>query len=479
MFPTSKLNGTLLTRTAMGVALALGGMSALAITATPALAAKKPATPAAPKMNWSKPFQTAAAPVSNAIEASRVRADVVAAKAQVAAADAALRAASTNAARAQGRTARDAAIAALGATLTPEKTLLETAFAVVTNPDDRYTAGQLAVNLGSLALDLPLQRRGIASMIDSGKVSAAELPKMQFFLGSLAYDAKDYAAARPALTAAVDAGYHDNDADALLADAYIQDNQAAQGLVMLQRAIDGAKSRGIAPPANWYRRGLGVAYKAKLNDQANGFSMGLVEAYPNTENWAGAITVLREIAHYPAQEELDLMRLMERTKSYTEERDYIEHIQSADPRRLPGEALRVVEAGLAAGKLKANDIFVAEAKSMSAARITADRASLPGLERDARAATAPVVTLMAAGDAFLSYGDAAKAEGFYNAALAKPGVDTARVLTRLGIAQFDLGKYADARATFANVTGPRKPMADLWAVYAKQKAAPPAAAPAA
>lgn len=479
MFPTSKLNGTLLTRTAMGFALALGGMSALAITATPALAAKKPATPAAQKMNWSKPFQTAAGPVSNAIEAAKARADVVAAKGAVTAADTALRQASTNTARTQARAARDAAIVGLGATLTAEKTQLESAFAVVANPDDRYTAGQLAVNLGSLAMDVALQRRGIAAMIESGKVTAVELPKMQFYLGSLAYDAKDYAAARTSLTAAVDGGYHDNDADALLADAYIQDNQSAQGLVMLQRAIDGAKSRGVAPPANWYRRGLGVAYKAKLYDQANAFSMGLVDAYPNTENWAGAITVLREVAHYPAQEVLDLMRLMERTKSYQEERDYIEHIQSADPRRLPGESLRVIEAGLAVGKLKANDVFVAEAKSMSTTRIATDRASLPGLERDARAGTATVATLMAAGDAFLSYGEGAKAEGFYVAALAKPGVDTARVLTRLGIVQVDQGKYADAQATFAKITGPRKAMADLWAVYAKQKATPPAAAPAA
>jgi Flp pilus assembly protein TadD len=49
-------------------------------------------------------------------------------------------------------------------------------------------------------------------------------------------------------------------------------------------------------------------------------------------------------------------------------------------------------------------------------------------------------------------------------------VDTARVLTRLGIAQSDQGKAAEAQATFAKVQGPRKPMAQLWSAYAAQKA---------
>jgi Flp pilus assembly protein TadD len=54
--------------------------------------------------------------------------------------------------------------------------------------------------------------------------------------------------------------------------------------------------------------------------------------------------------------------------------------------------------------------------------------------------------------------------------MGKPGLDTQRLLTRIGIAQFDQGKYADAQATFAKVTGPRQPMAQLWAIYSAQKA---------
>ncbi len=250
-----------------------------------------------------------------------------------------------------------------------------------------------------------------------------------------------------------------------------------QGLTVLKQAIDYRNTTPNKAPAGWYRRGLGAAYKAQLLDKAAEFAMGLVQAYPTKDNWAGAITVVREIGKFPAQESLDLMRLMGRTNSYAEERDYIEYIQAADARRLPGEVLKVIEAGVASGKLRANEMFVSEARTIASGRIAADRASLPGLEREARAANATGVTVSGAADAFLSYGDAAKAEALYTIALAKPGADQARVLTRLGIAQLDQGNLAGAQATFARVpTGPRKPIAQLWGLYAAQKAAPVAAA---
>ena len=58
-------------------------------------------------------------------------------------------------------------------------------------------------------------------------------------------------------------------------------------------------------------------------------------------------------------------------------------------------------------------------------------------------------------------------------ALAKGGIDAEkdRVMTRLGIAQIDEGKYAEAKATLAKVGGPRAAIAQLWAIYADQKAA--------
>jgi len=230
--------------------------------------------------------------------------------------------------------------------------------------------------------------------------------------------------------------------------------------------------RGAAAPEDWIRKGIVVAYKGKLAQEAIGFSNKLVQGYPTKDNWALAIAVVRDMAQFQNQEQLDLMRLMERTGSWSEARDYFEYIQAADPRRLPAEAMKVIDLGISSGKLQSSDVSVADARSIASGRIAADKASLVGLERDARAANSSAATAMAGGDAFLSYGDAAKAEALYEIALTKPGADTPRLLTRLGIAQADLGKTAEAQATFAKVTGVRAPIAALWSAYAKSKAAP-------
>ena len=76
---------------------------------------------------------------------------------------------------------------------------------------------------------------------------------------------------------------------------------------------------------------------------------------------------------------------------------------------------------------------------------------------------------MSTGDAYLNYGDAAKAEELYRMALTKSGVDKDRVLTRLGIAQVDQGKYAEARANFKLIGGARLPLARLWLAFVNSK----------
>jgi hypothetical protein len=462
-------------RIAFGAALVLGLMGSTTLVCAPAMAATKPAKPEAPKISLSKTFQPVAVAASKAIDAAKVRPDVVAARTALTTAQTALQQA-RGSARAPAQASVDAALAALGNTLTAEKAALEGAFTAATSPDDRYMSGSLAINLGDLAKDTRMQRRGLETMLASGKVAPADAPRLNYYLGQFAFDQKDYATARTALQSAISAGFRENDIDGLLAEAYISDNQVAQGLTVLKQAIAYRNTTPNKAPAGWYRRGLGAAYGAKLLDQAADFAMSLVSAYPTGQNWSGAITVVREIGKFPSQETLDLMRLMDRTKSYAEERDYVEYIQAADPRRLPGEALKIVEAGIAAGKLRASDPFVTEARTIASGRIAADRASLVAQERDARAPAATFATVSGAADAFLSYGDVAKAEAFYMAAMAKPGAEPDRLLTRLGIAQLDQGNLTGAQANFAKVGGgARKYIAQLWGIYAAQKAAGTAA----
>lgn len=362
------------------------------------------------------------------------------------------------------------------ATVAAVKAKVEAGLAAAQTPDDKFFAGNFAIQGSMLDNDTALQRRGLESVIGSGKLPAADVGKYNYYLGANAYSAKDFATARKAFGAAVAAGFRENDVEALLAESYFTENQAAQGLDVLMKSIEARTAAGTAAPEAWYRRGLGVAYNAKLLDQAGRYSNALVAAYPSTQNWSGAISVVRTVGNFQPQEMLDLLRLMARTKSFSEGSEYLDYAQVADARRLPGEVVKILDQGIAAGKIKAADNFVSESKGIANSRIASDKASLPGLERDARGASANATLAMAAGDAFLSYENPVTAEAMYQIAASKPGVDMGRALTRLGIAQADQGKYAEAQATFAKVTGVRKPIAALWTIYAAQRAKAPAPA---
>lgn len=432
--------GKMISRSAMGVALAFGMIAGSAMFAEPAFAQKKPKggggklTPA---------FQQAAAPLQQAIEAAKTRPDVVAAKGNP---------------------------AALGTALANEKGMLDQAAAAAVTPDDKLALGQLTYQLGALAQDGALVQKGLSGMLQSGALNPADAPKIQVALGQAAASQKDYAGAATAYKAAIDAGYMDNDIEALLAEAYIKGGQIPQGLSSLKTAMQKKQAAGQPVPASWYRVGLNAAYTGKQLNDAVELSRGLVQVEPTPQNWAAAITVTRDVGNFPAQDTLDLMRLMDRTKSYSEERDYVRYIEVADARRLPNEALKVINAGLASGKLR-QDAFITEQKGIASGKLASDRASLPGQEKTARSGSADAATVVGIADAFLSYDEPAKAEELYTLALAKPGVDAARATTRLGIAQVDQGKYAEAQATFGKVQGPRQPLAGLWSVYAQQKAA--------
>ena len=456
------------TRTALGLVLALG---VAAGSATPLLAKDKPAKvekAKEAKLAPSKAFVPVYVAAKNAIELAGKRPDVIAARQAAADAQTALKNAQGKKAQADARTRYDAAAAAVGPLLTAEKAAVGNTVTVATNIDDKFLSGQLLLSLGTMAIDLSMQRRGIQQQLDSGKIPAADKPKYLMVLGNLSMDLKDFTGARAAFQAASDAGSAPSEALINLADAYIKDNQAAAGLKVLQTAV---VKTGATAPEGWMRYGIATAYRAKLPNDAAMFANQLVNMYPSKENWSLAVAVVRDLNGYQGHDQLDLLRLMQRTGSFTEERDYVEYVQAATKRGMPGEALKIIDAGVAAGMLKPNDQFVIDAKKESAGRVGADRASLPAQERDARGPKGTAVTITAAADTFLSYDMPAKAEELYQLALAKPGADTTRVNLRLGIAQADQGKYADAQASLAKVTDARAPIAQLWSAYAKAKMA--------
>ncbi|MGE3691761.1 MAG: hypothetical protein AB7F98_10305 [Novosphingobium sp.] len=444
-------------RAALAAALALG-VATGGILAQPAWAAKPPP---APKVEFSQAFAKAAAELDKTLTESR--------------GNAAVQAASQTAQDAKDPAAKAAAREQVDAALGGAKAKFDTIRAATSTQGDKLKLGNMLATYGGLIADASVQHEGMVMMLDSGVLAENMVGQVNWLAGVTAYQTRDYATAARYVQAAKSKGFSNPQLNDVLNDSYKRSNNPQAALANAQGDIDAAKAAGTVPSETSIRTALQFAYDAKQFGPSTDLAALLAKSHPNQRSWNTAISVVRSLSGYQNQEVLDLVRLMGRTNSFDIAQDYIEYIQAVDPRRLPGEAQKIINEGLAAGKLRANDPFIVEAKTSADSRVAADRASLPSLERDARAANASVALVSGAADAFLSYGEAAKAESLYAIALAKTGVDSDRAYTRMGIAQLDQGKIAEAKATFAKIQGSRKAIGQLWTVYADQK---DAAAPA-
>ncbi len=359
---------------------------------------------------------------------------------------------------------------AAGADFAALKASIPTFTAAASTPDDRAVAGRMTLMIGQKTNDYAVALQGLEMLLASGRADPATLGQLNFAAGQFAYNLKDYAKARSYIEAATKAGHTANDLELILAESYFAEKQYAPGLKVLSDAITTRKAAGQPVSEAWLKRGLATAYQAKLPAETSQWALMYVREFPNQTSWGDAIAIAMNTGRYAEPEMLDLLRLARRTNTLRTREMYLEYVDAADARKLPQEVVTLIDAGIAAKLIDSNVQLVKSARAEATTRIAADKADLPTLQRDASAASAKLVTVMAAADALLSYGRGADAEKLYAKAAEMPGANVPLVQTRLGIAQVDQGKFADAQATFAKVSGQRQQIANLWGLYAAQKA---------
>lgn len=370
--------------------------------------------------------------------------------------------------------AKAAAMAELKAAFAPAIPQFQAADKVAKTNADKYLVGQWGSTIGIVSGDQAILQRAFQDLVDSGKGTPAEQAENRYKLGVTAYQNKDYPTAISAMTPLVAANYSDDSAAEVLGMSYFSQGQTQQALDALKSAVTARRAAGGTVPATWLQRGNQMAYKLKNPALGNEWAVLTVAYAPTPQNWIGSAQLLRVYNGYTGQDALDLARLLLRSGALAGDvkdakAEYLDYIQTADARRQPGEVLAVIDSGVQSGAISAADPVVSEAKTLASARLAGDKASLPGLYTSAHGAAASAAVIAGTADAYLGYGDTAKAIELYQLALTKPGVDSGRVLTRLGIAQSDAGQYAAAADSFGKVTGPRRPLAQMWLAYVRQK----------
>jgi len=342
----------------------------------------------------------------------------------------------------------------------------------VQTPHDKLVMGNLLVLLGDKTNDVGLEKQGVRLILDSGEAEASKVGLFHFYLGKWALDAKDFATSRAEFQAAAAAGYKEVDPEALIAETYFGNNQAAEGLTYLTNLIAKRKAAGVAVPDAWYARGLAVAYNAKLAPQGNQYAEMLLANNASPENWLKAFTVVSTLNQLDGQSDLDLLRLMRLTGALKERFQYTEYVSDTSKYALANESLDILKEGVDKGVFTTSDPFYVEAHTVAIKTADSDRKETPGIVPEARAAKDGKVAY-GAGNAFYSFGDFANAEAMFKLAVDKGIPEKDLAVTRLGMAQVMEGKYAEGQATLAQVSGPRAPVARMWMAYAASKGAPP------
>jgi hypothetical protein len=337
------------------------------------------------------------------------------------------------------------------------------------NADDNYIVAMLRLNSAISLKDNALIEQSLEGALASGKLSAEDEVKFRRNLGAMALQRKDYAKAAAEFERLV--AMNPNDATLLVEIAELQrrQNQNQKSIATLNQAIAVQEKGGAKADESWYRRALAIAYDTKLPAETVSTSEALLKAYPNATNWRDVLIIYRDGAKLDDQGNLDVMRLMRANSALTGERDYAEYAETASIRGLPGEAKAVLDEGVSKGALKAGTPFVKELLASVNPKVASDKASLPGLEKEARAAANGRAALATA-DAHLGYGNWAKAAELYKLALTKGGIDANTANTRLGFALSNAGDKAGAQAAFAAVTAPpRGQLARYYAVWLGNK----------
>lgn len=325
---------------------------------------------------------------------------------------------------------------------------------------------------GEVALAKPLD-----ALIANPLTKPEDAARYNNIRGEIEYNQRKYKEALAFYTRARELGFKSDNLGLIIAQAKLESGDVLGGVAELKALIAAENAAGRKAPEDWYRRAISKLSQAKEQAQFVAWLQEWVKAYPSPQNWRQAIYnygfVGAEAQKIDKRQRIDLFRLMRAANALADTGDYTEYAQSVVDIGLNAEAIRVIDAGRAAGKIQASSANMNSFYTSAKAGLAADKSFA---EQERLAAASPTGDLSAqTGDAYLGAAKYPEAIAAYMKALAKPfapgstrrAATTADdVNTHLGIAQALSGDKAGAKASFAKVTTePRAGIASFWMAW--------------
>jgi Flp pilus assembly protein TadD len=359
------------------------------------------------------------------------------------------------------------AVTARDAATYPAK--LAAAQAAAQSADEKYLVARLQLDYARAASDAAAQSAAMEAMIQSGAAPANELAALYGSIAETAYNAGNFDKAGTAFEQL--AKLQPNNAEVISNLSVVRGRQGrtAEAAQLLARATEMKSAAGGAVPEDYYKRIIDQAYKAKDVALANKTLYTWLDAYPTQKNWSDALQTHRALVPLDDAAELDRFRLMRVAGALKSGGDYTNLAAYLLQKGLPGEAKAVLEDGAAKGAVTKGNPEYSRLLAQATQRANADRPTLAASEGKASAAANGRIAANT-GDAYMGYGDYAKAAAMYRLALQKGGVDASLVNTRLGMALAMSGDKAGAKSALGAVTGQRAELARYWLLWLDKRA---------
>lgn len=338
-------------------------------------------------------------------------------------------------------------------------------------PYGRFVVAQLQFRIASNANNAQAQAQAVDAMIASGGAPADVAPRLLVAQADLAVQAENWPVAEAAIARIVEANPNDTANLTRLAQVKLRLNKRDEATQLYRRVMEISQAAGQTPPENMYQSLLAVAYEARQAPQATEAARQLVTAYPTPTNWRNSLLIYRQLHNLEGPVDLDARRLMRATGSLQGERDFVEFAERLDRGGLPGEAKAVLDEGFARNQFQGGAAIARQLQTAVNARVTEDRASLPGLRTRALGASGTAANARTAGDVFYGYGQYADAAAMYRAALQKGGEDANLLNLRLGASLAQAGQRAEAETALRAVSGDRAGIAQFWLIWVQRRPA--------
>lgn len=350
------------------------------------------------------------------------------------------------------------------------KAKLDAASALVKIPQERLAVEQLRVSYAANAGDSAALIAAVDAMVATKLMTSADLKPYKAAIpdayGKLGDTAKSLAASKAFLEEY--GGTHEQ--YYALARDFLKANDTASAITFANKAIDMAKAGGAKSPEPYYKL-LMLAHK-QANDMDKYYATEelAVADYPNEGYWRELIARVQNMPGYGPTTRLDMFRTLDAAKVKLSKDEKNIAASEALKRGLPNEALQILEPAIASGELAGNaeaEKNLKDAKQLGAEDKVNLAKDTPGIVSKGTA-----VAIAKTGEAYLSYGDNAKAIELIEKALDKglTGEEGDIAKLHVGIAQFRSGQKDAAQATWGGIKdGIPGVLAHNWVVISNLK----------